>query len=60
MQFYHISIQYVACEYIFNMFCLSESTVNHGHVICKRNRRKTPEHIVIDVSIFMLLYLEGT
>ena len=60
MQFYDISIQYVACECIFNMLCLSESTVNHRHVICKRNRRKTPEHIVIDVNTFMLLYLERT
>ena len=30
---------------------------NHGHVICKINGRKIPEHIVTDVYLHVTLFI---
>ena len=41
-------------------FVFVRVAANHRRIICNRNRWRIPEHIVTDVSVFILLYLECT
>ena len=41
-------------------FVFVRVAANHRRIICNRNRWRIPEHIVTDVYVFILLYLECT
>ena len=60
ISYYFLSSRFKQVNTFSACFVLVRIAANCRHAICKRNRWKIPEHIVKDVYIFMLLYLECT